>query len=704
MYIKRITQIFILGLILVSMLAAEVQAAAKKPIYLSFEQRLVVSYALLAQGESEAAQNKIIQRMIKIKNKYADVGEQIVEVSSFEDFLKAYRGDWPNTNSLDADLKIIENESSRGIVVYRAKSARIQAQIDKYMNETVVEHLVEATNLSSLLNKNSVSKTLSLFNDKNSILNLNDSAVAEILKYSLFLSDKIISEQIKQLDGVGNRLSKMNIGSENDKMMKIVLQTMLSDYFANLDISSKKLIVGSYLGENLVSNDFKKFEIMVQNSGPIFQKMLQIIARQGDLNPEMKDVFKTLEDSVKSVPWTQVKELLKSESQNYDFEYFERKPIGVGTMAQVHRAKLIQSGKKRDVVVRFIKPDIEKRIQEDHRILTKIAGVLDANPDFRETGAPQISPIVEDTTKTVLAELDQVDTIKRQKIGEKVYNQELMFEGESYKNFLKIHVPKIYSSKSDSKLMVQELILGTKLDKEVATYKEQIPDLKKILIENISKIWIQEVIFGSGFFHSDLHQGNFLVRVTDPEIQVNILDFGMGGKIDSLTQKNILLLGAGIELMNSAITTRAFWDISDQSKNQITRDELEKRISVKFKELSKNREALSTELWTAWVMDQGLRLPYEFINLNRGLVIISKMLKDSGSPLAMKSIIKELAPMHAEQMIDALIKHGGLSLKDLTKLGWSQYFKASETKVITDLSAKKSSVNSAIRCEQVFLN
>ncbi|WP_374073694.1 AarF/UbiB family protein [Bdellovibrio bacteriovorus] len=665
-------------------------------LFLAFEQRLALTYALMAQGESAEKKEEILSRA---KNYFKGVYQtqaQTVKVKNFNEFLTRFRGEWPNTHSVEMDLNIIEKQGPRAMKTFVADSPRVQRQIDQYIEWQLnqLKSSAEGKAEGKLQIEGLGAQVLALAQ------NPAGQKIAE--QWVLNESDAILSDRMKELDRVGEKMAESSFAQQQDATMRIFMQTMFSEYFSRLSPASKKLIVSSYLGGDLNISDIKKFEVMVQNSGPQLQKLLQVVARQADLGPEMLEVFRGLENSVRPVPWVQVDEILKNEKNNYKFTYFERKALGVGTMAQVHRAKITVDGERHDVVVRFIKPGIEARVAEDSKILSAVAEILDSNPEFRKTGAPKLGPVVADITATVTAELSQEDTIARQKLAKTRYEKTVLMKTPEYKNFIEFHVPKIYDGKGKSEFMVQELVIGKKLDKEAAIFVDTIPELKKSVIEHMSRVWAYEVLFGGGFYHSDLHQGNFMIRVTEPKIYVNILDYGMGGILSEHLQRQVMVLGAGTELKNPELIARAFWKISDKSQNTVNETQFRSLVNERLNLIVSGKETkASLEHWTAWAMDNGLKLPYEFISLNRGIVIVNKLLADSGSPLTVTSLMKSLAKSNPVVMYKRLVVEEKISHKDLIKLGWSEikdmmYGSSQQPPVKTPVFV------APLRCETVF--
>ncbi|WP_413568142.1 AarF/UbiB family protein [Bdellovibrio sp. HCB117] len=685
--------IFVLFVFVVKFAVAATPASTG--LHLSFEQRLALTYALLAQGESQENKQEILERAKAYFQGIYNKEVEHVKVKNFEEFLRLHKGAWPNTHSVKLDLEILEKQGPRAMKIFEAESPRIQKQIDTYLEW-------QQEQLKNMAQKQNGAEPLDMEKLAGQAMALLQNPEAQKIAENWVLqeSEALLADRMKELDRVGEKIAQNGFAQQQDKTMRIFMETMFSEYFSRLSPESKKLIVSSYLGGDLLVSDMKKFEIMVQNSGPQLQKLLQVVARQADLGPEMLEVFRALENSVRPVPWVQVEQIVSKEHGNYKFTYFERKALGVGTMAQVHRAKIMVDGKRHDVVVRFIKPGIAERVQEDKVILTEVAKILDNNPEFRKTGAPKLTPIIEDITATVTAELSQEDTIRRQKLAKTRYDGTVLMKTPEYKNYIEFNVPRIYESTGESNLMVQEMVIGKKLDKEVALYKEVAPEMKKAVIENMAKLWANEVMFGGGFYHSDLHQGNFMMHVTDPKIRLHILDFGMGGVISESMQRQVMVLGAGTELMNAELIARAFWNLSDKNRNTVNQTQLQSLVAERIRRIKSGAEVnTSLEHWTAFAMDNGIKLPYEFVSLNRGIVIVNKLLADAGSKLTVTSMMKSYAVAHPAMVYQKLVVEEKISRTDLMKLGWS------EMKGVIFGPSEKITAPAAVglRCEAIFL-
>ncbi|MBC7369979.1 MAG: AarF/ABC1/UbiB kinase family protein [Bdellovibrionaceae bacterium] len=652
-------------LIVLAMGSARAMAAPAAAVYLSFDVKVVAAYALLAQGKSPTEQSEIFGRATKYVTENLQK-TTFIEVRNFAEFLENFRGEWPNAGDLETDLKRIESQSVRGLFSYTSKSPSVLRKIEEYRQ----------SNKSFLLSAG-IALTEEGKGQGNSGL------------------QNLISKQIENFNKIGEKVASSGMAGMKDAVSRIVLQTLFSEYYARQSLDSKKQMIMSMLNADLMLTDEAKLELMIQNSGPQFQKLLQVVARQGGLDAKLQATFKILESAVRAEPWWKVEAILKQEKNNFTFTYFERKPLGVGTMAQVHRAKVLWNGQSRDVVARFIKPGIELKVIEDHRILTEVANIIDRNAEYRQNNGPLMTPLVQDITDTVRAELDQDATIERQITAKKVYDVQSFLNTGDYKNMIQFKVPEVLLPKSPSRLMVQEMVIGKSLDKEALAYKDTIPGLKKGIVEAMAKVWAQEVMFGTGFYHSDLHQGNFLVRVTDGAIVVTILDFGMGGVLNEKMRRQVMLAGVATAAKDIKLISDSFWDMSEKSGNKISQDLFRRKVQAKLKQLSADGETLALDKWIGWVSDQGLKIPYDLINLSRGTIIMNNSLHEVGSTKDIGTIEEDLAKRYAKYTFQGLKATGLVSNKELAKAGYS---------ILTSKFAKPivRASGAAVRCELLF--
>jgi len=624
------------------------QAKTDSSIYLSYEERILAAYLLLASGESPEVQSQIIHRASHYGLKIREF--QKIQVQSFQEFLQIHRGNWPDAHSLEANLEIIENRSVRMIPVIVSDIPDVQMQIDDYLKR-------KSKFLSQKMKK------IEPYFQKYQTGDFQGLQKAFSSESALFLQ-----EQFQKISILGKELLNRQGNQQQSDAFNVFIAFALSEYFQNLSLNSQKQIISQILGEDLLASPLKKFEIMVMNSGPQFQKLLQVVAREATLPKNMVDIFKKLESLTMPVPDYFVKKMIEREANNFEFLEFESKPIGVGTMAQVHAAFLKTEKGPQKVVVRLIKPEIEKRIQEDHNILLRLAPILDANPEIMKAGFAKITPLAEDLTQNAREELDLLRTVDNQKKGRLAYNRRIYLK--TVDRDLLVRVPRIFDPKNkNSEFIVQEYVHGFKLDQMQELHRLDLPTLKKELTIELTKLWVEVLLFESGFFHSDLHQGNVTFDFGRQILPMNILDFGMAGQLTERERKYFLILAVASEMNSPGMMTAALMGISNLERNEINKSEFEERVIQKMSDLDRKNMILSPERWIAWALNQGIRFSSQIIGVSRGFTILDKLLKEAQAGTTVLELSRSLAKKHKWQILDALSKVETMQLSDYMRMG-----------------------------------
>lgn len=115
----------------------------------------------------------------------------------------------------------------------------------------------------------------------------------------------------------------------------------------------------------------------LEELGPIFVKFGQLLSTRPDLVPEdISAELAVLQDNVppfSSELFKQNVELALSGSVDELFLSFEPDPLASASVAQVHAAVLADG---RDVVVKAVRPNIEKTIRKDIALLYTLARLV----------------------------------------------------------------------------------------------------------------------------------------------------------------------------------------------------------------------------------------------------------------------------------------------------------------------------------------
>ncbi len=257
----------------------------------------------------------------------------------------------------------------------------------------------------------------------------------------------------------------------------------------------------------------------LEDLGPIYIKFGQILSTRRDLLPdEIAEELIKLQDDVPPFPAEQSRQIVeKALGGKVDdlFARFDPEPMASASIAQVHAARL-HSGE--EVIVKVVRPGIEKAIRKDVDLMYTLAGL--AQKYSREARRLRPTEVVEEYEKTIFDELD--------------LTREAANASQLRRNFLDsemLYVPKVYWDYCHRNVMVMERIYGTPVD-EVETLKAQGVSMAMLGERGVEIFFTQ--VFRDNFFHADMHPGNIFVEPNGRYISV---DFGIMGTLTAEDQR-----------------------------------------------------------------------------------------------------------------------------------------------------------------------
>ncbi len=261
----------------------------------------------------------------------------------------------------------------------------------------------------------------------------------------------------------------------------------------------------------------ERLRLALETLGPIFIKFGQILSTRRDLLPDdMADSLKQLQDNVQAFSGEQAKKLIEkglSKQVEQVFARFSVEPLATASIAQVHAAQL-HNGK--DVIVKVIRPGIEKIINKDIKLMMLFATWLER---FWVDGK-RLHPIqlVEDYEKTIYDELDlQREAANASQIRRNFLDSEL------------IYIPEIFWDYTNQHVLVMERIYGIPVA-DVEALKAANVNLKALAERGVEIFFTQ--VFRDSFFHADMHPGNIFVSAEKPhQPQYIAIDFGIVGTL-----------------------------------------------------------------------------------------------------------------------------------------------------------------------------
>jgi len=266
----------------------------------------------------------------------------------------------------------------------------------------------------------------------------------------------------------------------------------------------------------------ERLRLALEQLGPVFVKFGQILSTRRDLLPEdMAVSLIRLQDRVPPFPGSEAQAIIEKalgKPVGELFSTFAQQPMASASVAQVHPATLHDG---REVVVKVLRPGIDKVIRQDVALLYLLAHLLERFS--KESRRLHPVEVVRDYDNTIHDELDM------QREAANASQLRRNFEGSSL-----IYMPEVYWSMVAPRVMVMERVSGIPIG-DVEALQAAGTDMK-VLAEKGVEIFFTQV-FRDCFFHADMHPGNIFVDVSNPaDPRYIAIDFGIVGTLPSEDQ------------------------------------------------------------------------------------------------------------------------------------------------------------------------
>ena len=266
---------------------------------------------------------------------------------------------------------------------------------------------------------------------------------------------------------------------------------------------------------------------VLEELGPTFVKLGQILATRGDLfPPEWIGEFGKLQDAAPALPFDDLRGQLVEdlgEAPEAVFAELDPLPLAAASLAQVHRARLVDGT---EVVLKVRRPGIRPVIEADLRLLDRLAEIVEK--DVPELARYRPREVIRQFAHSLRRELDfSAEGRHAERIA-------ALFVGSP-----EIVVPRIHWQWTGERLNVQDFIEGIP-GRQAAALPE---GFDRRLLARRGADAVLRMMLEAGFFHADPHQGNVFYL---PGNRIAFIDFGMVGRLSEARRFEVATLMHGL--------------------------------------------------------------------------------------------------------------------------------------------------------------
>jgi ubiquinone biosynthesis protein len=377
-----------------------------------------------------------------------------------------------------------------------------------------------------------------------------------------------------------------------------------------------------------------------EDLGPSFIKLGQLMATREDiLEPALIRELKLLQNQVKGIPFEVAQKVIEDNLGKKIEEVFlsiDQDPIGTASIGVVYKAEL-RTGEH--VVVKVQRPNIARLIMTDFEILFYIIEKLEkVSSDLRFLG---MSKMISDFFKSTQNELNfSIEAQNCERLKKNLEHIDL--EGN-------IHVPKVYKELSTEQVLVLEFLDGRPFN-QFRSILEMGPGMAGKLEKCIELF--THTLLADGFFHADLHGGNFFIL---KDGRIGIIDFGLMGTLSKKNRANLIAILYAVISHNYDNLVYEFLDVAEYERvpdhEEVIRDikdAISPYIGMSIQET--NMSELVRNLIRT-LSKHELYLPREWFIIFRALITLDGVGKSIGIDINIFKVLEKDLPQLVSELL-----------------------------------------------------
>ncbi|MBH1964586.1 MAG: hypothetical protein I8H77_09645 [Comamonadaceae bacterium] len=484
-------------------------------------------------------------------------------------------------------------------------SAELPSELGGMIKELLHDFSRHTNLLPNSVNKDNLAKALSA---------IPDTRYSEI---SADIDNNISSFEFKSLDSVKmlSTISTMGEGNFQTFMARI-----FENYFDAQPVMDKRAMLASYLTNSKSSDEGEvKLVALLKAGGPYIQKLLQLFGdkAQGSL----KDALDALKTDLSPIKPTIIESVLAgivAKSNGTITKIEVEKSLGAASVGQTVLAKMHgeDPNKPQEVVIKILRPGIRLRAERELQFFTDVATDIPGMLKTFDGISTQIQVEMDLSKEGNFVELAQVYS----RVSSNLQAMKLAGQVAPARGYLVLEKAPGTTVKTSFDELESQLVDENR-DKLAISHKSA-----KLAsgIQALTKTWIEEAFFGSGFYHGDLHAGNIMFSAeTGANGMTTVIDMG-NAYILSIDQRSaIFKMVLAVGLSKPEVFAKSFEKIlSDDGKKLISdkREEFFAKIKDAMRAEEDRGQVIVSILNSANQL--GMEIPAAISNFSRSQIML----------------------------------------------------------------------------------
>jgi ubiquinone biosynthesis protein len=391
----------------------------------------------------------------------------------------------------------------------------------------------------------------------------------------------------------------------------------------------------------------ERLRLMFEDLGPTFIKFGQVLACRPDMLPiEYSREFLKLTDSVAPFPSLESRKIIEEQLKapiSSVYAFFDDAPVAAASIAQVHRATLLDGD---EVMVKVQRPNIERMIDRDISIMRWLAELMDSRiPEL----APYDMPgIVDEFARTIKRELDFfIEASNAMQLRKNFEHSTILF------------VPRVYTDLSSKRVLVLEKVEGIRID-EYARLDREGFSRKELALKGGEAFF--KMVLKDGFFHADPHPGNIFVLADG---RLGLVDFGIMGRVTEENMERFASIFLALANHDYDALVRQYVELGFVSETTVDIEKFQREMKEDLVELLEPYYIMQVkqidfgayiDSVTRILLRHRLKLPSNLYLMDKSLITLEGILKqldpefnyfEAAKPYVSEIVRRRLNPLNA---------------------------------------------------------